>query len=272
MSMNERRQTLKHFEEGKLQFITNPMILTEGFDCPRADCMINAAPTMNNTLYTQKAGRVLRTYPNKKDALLIDFGRNSRKHNLCTAVTLMGGDLPLKTVTKAEELLFEMPEIKPKEVNIGTEENVYDPIEATFKLTSQSSLDHVHQQKKAVNTSITDKDICNPNSWPIEDQYITEKQLGYIQKLAKSTHTFIPRKTTLQEMGLKYASQVIEYLVVKKAKQQATEPLTEKQVAYLRMLSNKREIDMDGQDIYSLTKYEARRIIGRHQQTLRSHA
>jgi superfamily II DNA or RNA helicase len=82
----DRKQRLEDFASGKLQFIVNPMILTEGFYCPRADCMINAAPTKNKSLYIQKAGRVLRTHPEKENALLIDFGTTKKKHKLATAV------------------------------------------------------------------------------------------------------------------------------------------------------------------------------------------
>ena len=49
--LEEREQGLKDFEQGKIQFIANPLILTEGYDCPRADCMINVAPTQNRSLY-----------------------------------------------------------------------------------------------------------------------------------------------------------------------------------------------------------------------------
>ena len=72
VSLDRRKKALKDFSEGDLQFLINPMILTEGFDCPVADCMINAAPTQNRPLYIQKAGRVLRLHPEKEDALLIE--------------------------------------------------------------------------------------------------------------------------------------------------------------------------------------------------------
>jgi len=65
VSLDRRKKDLKAFSDGNIQFLINPMILTEGFDCPVADCMINAAPTLNRPLYIQKAGRVLRLYPEK---------------------------------------------------------------------------------------------------------------------------------------------------------------------------------------------------------------
>ena len=88
ISLDRRKKALKDFSEGDVQFLINPMILTEGFDCPVADCMINAAPTQNKPLYIQKAGRVLRLHPEKEDALLVDFGYAGEQNPLQTAQTL----------------------------------------------------------------------------------------------------------------------------------------------------------------------------------------
>ena len=99
-----RKKALKDFTEGKLQFLINPMILTEGFDCPVADCMINAAPTLNRPLYIQKAGRVLRLHPAKQDALLIDFGYAGEESPLKTAQTL-GNYIDVQQVDDKLELM-----------------------------------------------------------------------------------------------------------------------------------------------------------------------
>nr|VFK42626.1 MAG: ATP-dependent helicase IRC3 [Candidatus Kentron sp. SD]VFK49660.1 MAG: ATP-dependent helicase IRC3 [Candidatus Kentron sp. SD] len=99
----KRERTLKSFSRGKIKFITNAMILTEGFDCPVADCMINASPTQNRSLYIQKAGRVLRPYPEKEDALIIDFGYTNKKHALRTVIDLFG-DAKLRKIRKACEI------------------------------------------------------------------------------------------------------------------------------------------------------------------------
>lgn len=266
LSFAERRQTLKYFEQGKLQFIVNPMILTEGFDCPRADCMINAAPTTNRSLYTQKAGRVLRPFQDKDDALLIDFGRNGRKNDLCTAVTLMGGDLPFKTISNKEDLEIEIPKPEIPEIALDSEETSYDPLNPNFKLGHQTESAFASASNST--SKLTEKQINDISAWPIEDRYISEKQISFMKKLAKSTNTNLPKKRDLQEMGLKFASEVIDYLLQKKRKLEAEESLTERQAGFLRMLSNRHEIDMDGQGIYSLTKIQAKSIIGRYKQSL----
>ena len=266
LSFEERRQTLKYFEQGKLQFVVNPMILTEGFDCPRADCMINSAPTLNRSLYVQKAGRVLRPFTDKEDALLIDFGRNRRKNDLCTAVTLMGGDLPFKTISSKEDLGIEIPKPEIPEIALDSEETSYDPLNPNFKLGHQTE----DQPTPSSNSTskITEKQINDINAWPIEDRYISDKQISFMKKLAKSIEITLPRKKELQEMGVQFASEVIDCLLQKKRRIEAEESLTERQAGFLRMLSNRHEIDMDGQDIYNLTKMQAKSIIGRYKQSL----
>lgn len=254
----ERQRRLKAFTAGKVQFITNPMILTEGFDCPRADCMINASPTLNNSLYTQKAGRVLRPFLNKNDALLIDFGRNERKNELCTAKTLIGGDLPVRTVSSYEDLGIELSENVPPEYALLAEAKSYDPLKR--QLSRSNSIHPKGNFEEAINY---------PSSWPIEERYISESQLKLIQKLSRSTKTPIPRKKTLEEMGIGFASRVIDYLFKKKKRIEESEPITEAQEKYLSLFM--KEIDLGDKTIDRLTKTEAHRFIGRHRQSQRTH-
>lgn len=235
------------------------MILTEGFDCPRADCMINAAPTLNHSLYTQKAGRVLRLFPQKENALLIDFGRNERKNKVCTAKTLIGGELPLKIISSNEELELEISDEEEKEsVDLLAEAQDYNPLKV--KLTPSQANYWESDFEEMLN---------NPSAWPIEERYISEKQVKFIQKLAKSTQTTVPKKSLLEEMGLSFASRAIEYLLKKKTKKEESEPITEAQENFLSYFGG--SIDIGGKEIHSLTKAEASRFIGRYKQDQATH-
>lgn len=69
----ESDDILEDFEKGKYKVICNAMLLTEGYDCPSIDCIINLRPTKSSPLYTQIVGRGTRLYPGKKDMLLVDF-------------------------------------------------------------------------------------------------------------------------------------------------------------------------------------------------------
>ena len=89
---DERRQIFNDFRTGKVQVLANCMVLTEGFDAPWASCAVIARPTQSQPLYVQMVGRVLRPYPGKKDALVLDVvGASSMK--LRTLVDLEPGSV-----------------------------------------------------------------------------------------------------------------------------------------------------------------------------------
>lgn len=56
----ERRLILKRFRAGDITVVHNCMVLTEGFDAPWADIVVIGRPTLNEGLYQQMVGRVLR--------------------------------------------------------------------------------------------------------------------------------------------------------------------------------------------------------------------
>lgn len=51
MPDEERKQALADFKSGKVQVLSNVMVLTEGFDEPKASCLVVARPTLNPGLY-----------------------------------------------------------------------------------------------------------------------------------------------------------------------------------------------------------------------------
>lgn len=69
---DERQSTFEGFRTGEIQVLVNCMVLTEGFDAPWASCAVIARPTQSQPLYVQMVGRVLRTWPGKTDALVLD--------------------------------------------------------------------------------------------------------------------------------------------------------------------------------------------------------
>jgi superfamily II DNA or RNA helicase len=69
----QRQQIYEKFRTGKVQVLANCMVLTEGFDAPWAEVAVIARPTQSAPLYTQMVGRVLRTWPGKKEALVLDL-------------------------------------------------------------------------------------------------------------------------------------------------------------------------------------------------------
>lgn len=69
----DRRYVYEEYRTGRTQVLVNCMVLTEGFDAPWAEVAVIARPTQSAPLYTQMVGRVLRPWPGKKEALVLDL-------------------------------------------------------------------------------------------------------------------------------------------------------------------------------------------------------
>jgi DNA repair protein RadD len=76
----ERDAILKQLKSGDIQIITNCQVLTEGWDCPEISCCILARPTKSFGLYLQMVGRVLRPFPGKNDAIILDHSGAVHEH------------------------------------------------------------------------------------------------------------------------------------------------------------------------------------------------
>lgn len=80
MATAERDATLRAFRESSIRVLCNVMVLTEGWDAPVASVVILARRIGACSLYLQMGGRVLRPYPGKERALMIDLTGVSKLH------------------------------------------------------------------------------------------------------------------------------------------------------------------------------------------------
>lgn len=87
---SKRRRVLEDFDAGKIPCVVNCMVLTEGFDSPRCDCIVMARPTQSKSLYIQCVGRGLRIFPGKEDCLIVDMVGVSKKHSMVQAPVIFG--------------------------------------------------------------------------------------------------------------------------------------------------------------------------------------
>lgn len=69
----DREEILEEFASGKLQVLTSMKCLDEGVDVPRSELAIFCSSTGNPRQFIQRRGRVLRTHPKKKMAVLHDL-------------------------------------------------------------------------------------------------------------------------------------------------------------------------------------------------------
>lgn len=101
---DERSRIIAGLADGTIDLISSVGVLTEGFDCPRAEVAILARPTASLPLHLQMIGRVLRPVPcvgcgsdynpaaefcafdgvvwSKQRALILDHGGNLLRHGL----------------------------------------------------------------------------------------------------------------------------------------------------------------------------------------------
>jgi superfamily II DNA or RNA helicase len=75
-------------ESGQTKILSNCMVATEGFDMPRMKVAIIARPTSSVGLYVQMVGRVLRPYPGKGVALVLDVVGVASKLALASVIDL----------------------------------------------------------------------------------------------------------------------------------------------------------------------------------------
>jgi DNA repair protein RadD len=77
-----RRAVVADFQAGNIQVLASCDLFSEGFDCPGAQVGIMLRPTMSLSLHCQQVGRILRPFPGKTHALLLDHVGNTERHGL----------------------------------------------------------------------------------------------------------------------------------------------------------------------------------------------
>lgn len=116
-----RKELVRDFAAGKVQFLCNCSVLTEGFDAPKCAAVVMGRPTKSLSLYTQMLGRGLRPLPGTVDGvpdptdrrlailtsekpkcLVLDFVGNSR-HKLASAYDVLGGNYDAEAKELAQE-------------------------------------------------------------------------------------------------------------------------------------------------------------------------
>ena len=75
----ERQLYFDKLSSGEIRCISSIGCLTEGFDVPSISFVVLSRATKSRALYVQMSGRGLRTYQNKSDCLILDFGGNVKR-------------------------------------------------------------------------------------------------------------------------------------------------------------------------------------------------
>lgn len=109
---DRRRELIRDFKAGRLQFLLSVGVFTEGFDAPNTALVIMARPTKSIVVYTQALGRGTRPLTGtiegleeatpeerraairrsaKPNVLVLDFAGNAGRHKIVQASDLLGG-------------------------------------------------------------------------------------------------------------------------------------------------------------------------------------
>lgn len=107
---DQRRDLLSRFSDGRTQVVCNCNCLSEGFDNPGVEVVVQARPTKSRSLYAQQAGRSTRPLAGivdnlanaeerraaiaaspKPSCLIVDFVGNAGRHKLMSTADILGG-------------------------------------------------------------------------------------------------------------------------------------------------------------------------------------
>jgi superfamily II DNA or RNA helicase len=88
LAQGDRRARHERYRKGELQILTTCTALAEGWDAPWCSAAVLARPTLHQGLFIQQVGRVLRPWPGKTDAVVLDVAGATRRHNLHALIEL----------------------------------------------------------------------------------------------------------------------------------------------------------------------------------------
>jgi superfamily II DNA or RNA helicase len=83
-----RRERNEQQRKGELQVLVSCTALAEGWDAPWVSAAVLARPTLHQGLFIQQIGRVLRPWPGKTDAIVLDAAGATQRHNLHALIEL----------------------------------------------------------------------------------------------------------------------------------------------------------------------------------------
>lgn len=121
-----RRKLIEDFSSGRIQYLLNCAIFTEGFDAPPTSCVSVARPTQSRALYSQMVGRGTRTSPatGKRDLLVLDLVGQAGKHSLVNCTDILDGNRDGEVRQLAMRILAADPEMPVLEALDEAEERI----------------------------------------------------------------------------------------------------------------------------------------------------
>tara|TARA_R100001082_G_scaffold110915_2_gene92377 strand:+ start:1179 stop:2810 length:1632 start_codon:yes stop_codon:yes gene_type:complete len=206
MAKDLRQKIVRDFVSGKIQFLVNVGIATEGFDVPGIACVSMARPTQSRALYAQCCGRGTRPLTGVLDGIedpelrkqaiaesekarltIVDFVGNAGRHSLMCAKDVLGGK-HVDWTEHGEPIVREEESGYPQEFPDYEED---DPA-PDYEDMSQEEQREIHRKRKGIRANVeyetksTDPfDILSVKSKRFSSWYkrrLSEKQLGVLRR------------------------------------------------------------------------------------------
>ena len=218
--LDHRREIIRQYKNGDVQFLCNCGLFLEGFDAPATKNVVMARPTKSRSLYAQMLGRGTRTLPGVVDGIetpserrllieesdkpfmsVLDFVGNSGRHKLISAADILGGNYSDEVIEKAKE--------QAKTRGKASRDVVEDLADAEELLEEERRRERLKfiARAKFHRKKIDPFDLldCSPPREPgwHKGRPMTEGQQAYLEKLGFD-------KTDLLDVGFCKASRLID--------------------------------------------------------------
>tara|TARA_R100000700_G_scaffold40913_2_gene58446 strand:- start:1252 stop:2886 length:1635 start_codon:yes stop_codon:yes gene_type:complete len=170
MNKDTRDKILRDYRSGKIQYLVNVGIATEGFDVPDISCVAMARPTQSRALYAQCCGRGTRPLTGTVDGMttpedrrlaiatsakprltVIDFVGNAGRHSLMCAADVLDGKYVEWTDHGAPIVIDE--ELAPGR----TYEELYEEDEPApdYENENQEQLQRIQNKRKGIRAKVS---------------------------------------------------------------------------------------------------------------------
>lgn len=126
----DRRVIFDAYRRGTVKVLTTCSALAEGWDAPWCRVAMLCRPTRHAGRYVQQVGRVLRPWPGKTDALVLDFAGGSQGMSLSLEAVLA------ETTPLSTDVDVDPDGLDPDEIAEETEAEAAEDAELTFTVGS----------------------------------------------------------------------------------------------------------------------------------------
>ena len=109
MDDEERQVIYEAHDAGDFQVLSCSQLLNTGYDAPRVQTLIDLKPTKSLIAYVQRAGRIMRTHPNKTRAIYLDHAGNVQRFGFAESITPHKLDDGVKVFNERDQVKEKKP-------------------------------------------------------------------------------------------------------------------------------------------------------------------